>query len=127
MEKVKHHGKVHGRGKQLRDDLPSSNSSFSSEDEESFLNLNMVSVKPKLIKLQVESKEGKKKKVDLRDCHRRGKKLPEKFIEEKMQMLTVKSKVNGCTGCTCRFMSESEEIEDLFHDDADAREKHATH
>ena len=40
----------------------------------------------------------------------------QKFIEEKMQMLTVKPKVDGCMGCTCRFVSESEEIEDLFHD-----------
>ena len=81
----------------------------------------MVPVKPKVMKVHVE---GKMKKVAHHIVLRRGKKLPERVIEEKMQILTVKPKVDGCT---CKFVSESQQIEDLFNEDDDARVKETIH
>ena len=58
---------------------------------------------------------------------REGQKLPEWVIEEKLKRLTVRPKVMGvpatpasCT-CTCTFVYVYS-IEDLFNEDADARE-----
>ena len=60
--------------------------------------------------------------------HGRGKKLPKWVIEEKLKRLTVRPKVMGVPAtpascmrmCTFMYMYS---IEDLFNEDADAREE----
>ena len=62
--------------------------------------------------------------------NRRGKKLPKWVIEEKLKRITVRPKVMGVpatpTSCKCTLVYVYS-IEDLFNEDADAREEDMIH
>ena len=93
--------------------------------------LKMLTVRPKVIKVHMDSVEGKMKKVEHHgqaNVHGRGKKLPERVIEEKLKKLTIRPKVIKVYGCTCMCMfMYVYSIEDLFNEDADAREEDMIH